>query len=104
MGIPRVLPLDNLRKPIDCGYFPNMTTATSSYTIPSRQDKAFLQDLHRDSDYVNLKVADLERWFNRFHEAIDNGYCLDVCIFLLLLLKICFIDKIESKFMIFKAQ
>lgn len=81
MGVPMVLPLDNFRKYIEGAYFSNMSSSTTSYNIPPRGDRMCLQDLHRDSDNVNLKVADLERWCARFHEAIDNGYCVDVSSF-----------------------
>lgn len=60
-----------------------MTTATSSYNIPPRQDNTYLQDLQRDSDYVEVKVDDMERWYYRFHEAVDSGYILDVRVALL---------------------
>ncbi|XP_055317646.1 phenoloxidase subunit 1-like [Sitodiplosis mosellana] len=76
LGVPMVLPFDNFQKQINGGYFPNMTTASSSFIIPPRPP-GFMQDLHSDSNGVNLKVADLERWYQRFHEAIDNGFCFD---------------------------
>lgn len=66
-------PLDNFREIIVEGYFSNMTTNTSSYNIPPRQDYTCMHDLS------DVKVNDLERWYNRLMEAIDNGACVDVC-------------------------
>lgn len=76
--IPRVVGLHNFREQINEGYFSNMTAATSSYTIPPRQSKAYMKDLNRDSNSPQTKVADLERWYERLQEAIDNGFFLDV--------------------------
>lgn len=68
-----VEPLDNFRKEITEGYFPNMTTNTSGQNIPPRPDHTYMHDIS------NAKVGDLERWYNRLMEAIDNGVCVDVC-------------------------
>lgn len=54
-----------------------MTAATSSFNIPPRQDNTYLKDLRRDSNSVQTKVADLERWYERIQEAIDNGFLID---------------------------
>lgn len=77
-GIHCLEPFDNFREDIKIGYCPNMTTNTSSYIIPSRPNCAKIRDLNRDSDYGDVKIADLERWLYRLHEAIDNGFCVDV--------------------------
>lgn len=76
--MPLLLAFDNFRDRFETGYFPNMTTATSSYIIPSRPDNKPLYDLHRDSDSVQVKISDIERWYHRLNEAIDNGFCFDV--------------------------
>lgn len=72
-----VVAFDNFREIIEVGYFPEMTAASSSYTIPPRKDNMYLQDMRRDGEYT--KVADLQRWHDRLLEAIDNGYFIDVC-------------------------
>lgn len=73
-----VVPFDNFRERLDEGYFPNMTTSTSSFTYAPRQNNAHLRDLRRDGDFT--RVSDIERWYERLEDAVDNGYCLDVCI------------------------
>lgn len=76
--IPVVVGLHNFRDQIDVGYFSNLTTATSSFNIPPRQDKSCMHDLKRDSNSVETSVNDLERWYERIQEAIDNGFFIDV--------------------------
>lgn len=76
--IPVVVALHDFRAKIDVGYFPNLTTATSSYNIPPRQDKSHMHDMDRDSNSVEPTVNDLERWYERLQEAIDNGFFIDV--------------------------
>lgn len=70
-----VQPLSNLREPLKNGYYPNLTTLTSSRTIPPRQYATQLKDLTRNP---SLKVGNLELWRNRLTEAIDLGYAVDV--------------------------
>lgn len=70
-----VVPFTNFRAIMKDGYYPNMTTFTSSQNFPPRQDNIKLQDIERDNKYVD----DMERWYDRLQEAADQGYCLDVC-------------------------
>lgn len=75
-GIPLVVPFDNFRKPIERGIYPELTTATNPNLVSPRQDNVFMQDLLRPE--FNIKVADLERWYDRIVESVDNGFGIDV--------------------------
>lgn len=57
-----------------------MVTNNSGRNITPRQDNAYMQDLRRDFEFVELKVTDLERSRDRVIECIDQGFFLDVCI------------------------
>ncbi|XP_055308600.1 phenoloxidase 3-like [Sitodiplosis mosellana] len=76
-GIPLTVPFDYFRKPIERGIYPELTTATNKNLISPRQDNVYLQDLLRPE--FNLKVADLERWYERIVEAVDKGFGIDPC-------------------------
>lgn len=75
-GIPRVVPFDNFREPIKVGIFPELTTANYSSTLAPRQDNVLWRDVSRPD--FNIKINDIERWYNRIVEAIDNGFGIDV--------------------------
>lgn len=57
-----------------------MNTMTSPLSYPPRPDNVQLRDLHRGSTV--LTVDDMERWYQRLQDAIDSGYCWDVCSYL----------------------
>lgn len=71
----RVKPLSNLRERVPEGYFPKIIRGVSNRAYPSRADNSQLQDLNRDDDIV--EIADLERWRDRIHQAIDQGYVVE---------------------------
>lgn len=65
-------PLSNLRERVREGYFPKIIRGVSNRAYPPRFDNSLLQDVNRDDDVV--EIADLERWRDRVHQAIDQGY------------------------------
>lgn len=76
-GIPQVQPFDNFREPMKVGYFSELILNRNS--IPPRQDNEKLRDVSRVE--AKIKVNNLERWYNRISEAIDNGFAIDVSVF-----------------------
>lgn len=74
-------PLDDFRSPVRHGYYPKMTSTTSSRNIAPRQDSIAMHDLARDSESVTLTVNDLDSRRNRLLEAIDKGSLADVKFF-----------------------
>lgn len=73
----RVKPLSNLREPVPEGYFPKIIRSVNNRAYPSRVDNSVLKDLNRVEDDTYLEIADLERWRDRIHQAIDQGYVLE---------------------------
>lgn len=49
----------------------------ASRSWPPRISGAVLKDLNRELDQVRLDIADLERWRERFFEAIQQGSVVD---------------------------
>lgn len=78
-GIPLVIPFDDFRKPIERGIYPELSSVTTSNMISPRQDNVYLRDLSRPE--FTIKVGDLERWYERIIEAIDDGFGVDVSYF-----------------------
>ncbi|XP_067629385.1 phenoloxidase 2 [Eurosta solidaginis] len=76
-NLARVVRFNNLREPIQEGYFPKMDSLVSSRAWPPRFDDTKLADLNRELDQINLDVADLERWRDRIFEAISQGFATD---------------------------
>lgn len=70
----RVKRLNNLREPIEEGYFPKLNTQNSSHTWPPRFENTVLSDLNRTNDLIQLDLAQLERWIDRIIDAIEKGY------------------------------
>lgn len=64
--------MNNLRERIIEGYFPKIIRGVNNRAYPSRFDNSILQDLNRDDD--TIEIADLMRWIDRIHQAIDQGY------------------------------
>lgn len=56
-----------------------MTTLTSSQNLPPRQDDTHMHDIEANDQVI--QVNDIERWYERLNEAVDQGYFLDVCFF-----------------------
>lgn len=74
-GLERVKPLNNLREKIPEGYFPKIVRSLNNRSYPGRPSEMLLQDLNRDDDMS--EIADLERWRDRVHQAIDQGYAVE---------------------------
>lgn len=73
----RVKRLNNFRDPIMEGYFPKMDSLVASRSWPARQDNAVLRDLDRELDQIKNDVSDLERWRDRFFEAVHQEFVVD---------------------------
>lgn len=71
--LPRVKRFNNLREPIEEAYFPKM-----GRSWPGRAADTKLQDLNRPDRNLKMDVDDLERWRERFYDAIHQGYVVDV--------------------------
>lgn len=72
-----VKPLSNLREPIREGYFPKIIRSVNNRAYPARVDHSVLKDLNRVEDDTYLEIADVERWRDRIHQAIDQGYVVE---------------------------
>ncbi|KAG5668817.1 hypothetical protein PVAND_016740 [Polypedilum vanderplanki] len=72
-NLPRVVPFNNLRTTIPEGYFPKLDSLVASRAWPARISDASLRDLNRQADQINLQISTLERWRERFLEAIAQG-------------------------------
>lgn len=79
-NLARVTRFNNLREPIDEGYFPKMDSLVASRAWPPRFADTRLSDLNREADQIKLDMSDLERWRDRILQAIHQGFCMDVCI------------------------
>uniref|UniRef100_A0A2K6VB10 Tyrosinase copper-binding domain-containing protein n=1 Tax=Anopheles darlingi TaxID=43151 RepID=A0A2K6VB10_ANODA len=75
-GLSRVRPLDNLRDPVEEGYFPKITRSSDGRSYPARHPKQTLSDLNRVEDEIVVRIADMENWTERIFTAIDNGFAL----------------------------
>uniref|UniRef100_A0A182WQI7 Tyrosinase copper-binding domain-containing protein n=1 Tax=Anopheles minimus TaxID=112268 RepID=A0A182WQI7_9DIPT len=73
----KVRHLTNLREPIVEGYFPKMIRSSNNRSYPARAANIMLQDIDRIDNGTIVSVNDLERWRDRIHEAIDQGFVLD---------------------------
>jgi tyrosinase len=73
----RVKRLNNMREPIAEAYFPKMTSLVASRAWPSRVANTKMMDLNRELDQIRSQVSDLERWRDRFYEAIHQGFVVD---------------------------
>ncbi|GAB0090958.1 hypothetical protein DMENIID0001_057440 [Sergentomyia squamirostris] len=73
----RIHPLDNLREPINEGYFPKISRIAINQNFPPRLPNTKLQDIIRPEDSIMLKVDDLERWIRNITEAIDQGFIIN---------------------------
>jgi hypothetical protein len=72
-NLPRVTPLNDFRAQIPEGYFPKLDSLVASRAWPARTSGAQLRDINRASDQINLEVTTLERWRDRFIEAINQN-------------------------------
>ncbi|XP_054739473.1 phenoloxidase 2-like [Anastrepha obliqua] len=76
-NLARVVRFNNLREPIQEGYFPKMDSLVASRAWPPRFEDTKLSDLNRELDQINLDVSDMERWSDRIFEAISQGFATD---------------------------
>ncbi|XP_055374570.1 phenoloxidase 2-like [Condylostylus longicornis] len=76
-NLARVKRFNNLRDPIKEGYFPKMDSLVASRAWPPRFADTTLKDLNRELDQIKLDIGDLERWRDRFYEAIHQGFVVD---------------------------
>lgn len=74
----RVKRLNNLRTPIEEGYFPKLNTQNTNTTWPPRFDNSVLCDLNRSNDVIHMDLSQLERWADRVIDAIEMGYVTKV--------------------------
>ena len=73
----KVRNLTNYREPIVEGYYPKMIRSSNNRSYPARAANTTLQDVDRVDNGTTVSVNDLERWRDRIHEAIDQGFVLD---------------------------
>ncbi|XP_053676143.1 phenoloxidase 8 [Anopheles nili] len=73
----KVRHLTNFREPIVEAYFPKMIRSSNNRSYPARGANITLQDIDRIDNGTIVSVNDLERWRDRIHEAIDQGFVLD---------------------------
>ncbi|GAB0086196.1 Hemocyanin, N-terminal [Sergentomyia squamirostris] len=73
----RVRRFNDLRQPIKVGYFPKMDSLVASRAWPGRAAETSLKDLNRDLDQIKMDIGSLERWRDRFYEAIHQGFVVD---------------------------
>lgn len=69
--------MNNFRAPIPEGYFPKLDSLVASRSWPARISGATLKDLNRELDQVRLDISDLERWRERFIEAVNQRAVVD---------------------------
>nr|WGN96288.1 setae polypeptide [Ochrogaster lunifer] len=63
---------DNLRAPIEEAYFPKLDSQVASRAWPPRFSGTTIRDIERPVDQIKREVSDLERWRDRFLEAINS--------------------------------
>jgi hypothetical protein len=76
-NLPRTAPLSDFRAFIPEGYFPKLDSLIASRSWPARQTNAVLQNLNRTLDQVVLEITTLERWRERFIEAVTQMAYVD---------------------------
>jgi tyrosinase len=69
--------MNNLREPIAEAYFPKMDSLVASRAWPSRAANTRMQDINRENDQIKTDISDLERWRDRFYDAIHQGFVVD---------------------------
>ena len=79
-ALAKLQPLNNIREPVEEGYFPKILCSLNSRTYPGRVTKTSLKDIDRDG--IVLELADIERWISRVVQSIDQGYVTDVSMLL----------------------
>lgn len=78
VGLNRVLPLNNLRVPIEDGYFPKLTVNNAGRVWGTRQDNTLLRDLTRDDfGFGAITLTEMEIWYGRILDAVHQGFLID---------------------------
>lgn len=67
-----------------------MDNLVSSRAWPGRGANTTIKDLDRELDQLKVDINDLERWTNRFVQAVHQGFVVDVRYTLYLKIKILF--------------
>ncbi|XP_050092731.1 phenoloxidase 8-like [Anopheles aquasalis] len=73
-GLSSVRPFENLRDPVQEGYFPKITRSSDGRSYPARHPNQVLSDLNRVEDEIVVRIADMENWTERILHSIDNGF------------------------------
>lgn len=73
----RVKPFNNLRERIPEGYFPKIIRGVNNRAYPARVSNSMLQDLTRVEDDSYVQIDEVERWRDRIHNAIDQGFVVE---------------------------
>uniref|UniRef100_A0A1B6MSZ9 Tyrosinase copper-binding domain-containing protein n=1 Tax=Graphocephala atropunctata TaxID=36148 RepID=A0A1B6MSZ9_9HEMI len=72
-NLSRVKRLLNWREPIQEGYFPKLDSLVASRVWPARNANTILSDINREVDQIKFDIQDMERWRDRFFQAIHTG-------------------------------
>ncbi|XP_063832839.1 phenoloxidase subunit 1-like [Ostrinia nubilalis] len=75
-GLGRVERYTNFRAPIAEAYFPKLDSQVASRAWPPRFAGSILRDLDRPVDRIRIEVSELERWRDRFLQAIEENAVL----------------------------
>ncbi|XP_054279415.1 phenoloxidase 2-like [Macrosteles quadrilineatus] len=73
VNLARTKRLLNWRDPIPEGYFPKLDSLVSSRVWPPRTSNTILSDVNREVDQIKFDIQDMERWRDRFYQAIHTG-------------------------------
>lgn len=74
-GLGRTRILSNLREAIPEGYFPKILSSLNNRTYPARITGQTLRNVEREDNQI--EISEVERWADRIHTAIDQGYVVD---------------------------
>ncbi|XP_055838202.1 phenoloxidase 2-like [Episyrphus balteatus] len=74
-GLSRARLLNNLREAIPEGYFPKILSSLNNRTFPARIAGQSLRNVERVDN--TIEITEVERWADRIHQAIDQGYVVD---------------------------
>lgn len=77
----RCKPLSTLRDTISEAYFPKMSSQITSRAWPARSQNVQLTDLNRALDEIKITISDMERFLDRFKQAVEEGQAREVNIF-----------------------
>jgi tyrosinase len=76
-NMPKAVPWTTFREPIREGYFPKLDTLVANRAWPARPDGITVSTVRREADEITLNVDDLERWRDRFNQAVQEGFAID---------------------------